>query len=194
MKKLLYNTLSKSTLRSARSPSSESGFSLIELAVIVVIIGVFSAIAAPAWNAFVTRQRIRAVNNQVLQALQTAQAEAKRNKENITVTFDNTEDPPEYQIETQPTQTIDLEGEVPEGEIQLETLDGDGNPANEVTFNYLGSVINKDNPDSPPPLPFKVIVSPFDSTNSPSQRCVIVQTLLGAMRTAEGNDNTTGCG
>ncbi len=78
--------------------SSESGFSLVELAVIVVIIGIFSAIAAPAWDAFVSRQRIRAVNGQVLQALQTAQAEAKRTKQEITVTFDEAVDPPQYQI------------------------------------------------------------------------------------------------
>ncbi|MGD1715471.1 pilus assembly FimT family protein [Dapis sp. BLCC M172] len=63
-----------------KSLKTDAGFSLVELAIVVLIIGILSAIAVPGWNAFITRQRIRTVNSQVLQALQKAQSQAKSKK------------------------------------------------------------------------------------------------------------------
>ncbi|KKD40025.1 pilus assembly FimT family protein [Limnoraphis robusta] len=157
---------------------SESGFSLIELAVIVVMIGIFSAIAAPAWDVFVSRQRVGAVNNQVSQALQSAQAEAKRTKQNVEVTFNfnsPTVDPPTYTLNGVNPQKLDIGGEIQE---EMITLSPD---AAQITFNHIGAVENTN-------VPFKIVVAPAGSTNSSSQRCVIVETILGAMRTAEGSD------
>ncbi len=45
------------------------------------MIGILSAIAAPGWQAFTTGQRLKTVNNQVFQAIKSAQAEAKRKKQ-----------------------------------------------------------------------------------------------------------------
>ncbi|MFZ1028310.1 MAG: transcriptional regulator [Limnoraphis robusta] len=161
---------------------SESGFSLIELAVIVVMIGIFSAIAAPVWDVFVSRQRVGAVNNQVLQALQSAQAEAKRTKQNVEVTFNfnsPTVDPPTYTLNGVNPQKLNIGGEIKEEMITLSPN------AAKITFNHIGAV---DKENTTIILPFKVVVAPAGSTNSSSQRCVIVQTILGAMRTAEGSD------
>jgi type II secretory pathway pseudopilin PulG len=158
---------------------SESGFSLIELAVIVVMIGIFSAIAAPVWDVFVSRQRVGAVNGQVLQALQSAQAEAKRTKQEITVTFDDTVDPPTYTLNGVNPQKLNIGGEIKEEMITLSPN------AAQITFNHIGAVDKENNTII---LPFKVVVAPAGSSNSSSQRCVIVETILGAMRTAEGSD------
>jgi type II secretory pathway pseudopilin PulG len=49
------------------------------LLVIVLLLGILSAIAAPSWLAFINRQRVRTVNDRVLQTLRTAQSEAKAN-------------------------------------------------------------------------------------------------------------------
>ncbi|NJL65366.1 MAG: type II secretion system protein [Methylacidiphilales bacterium] len=48
--------------------------------VVVIIIGILSAIAAPTWLAFTNRQRINKVNDVVLSTLQEAQREAKKLK------------------------------------------------------------------------------------------------------------------
>lgn len=75
LNRLLINRLKKIPVQ------SDQGFSLIELLVVVLMIGILSAIAAPGWQAFTTGQRLKTVNNQVFQAIKSAQAEAKRKKQ-----------------------------------------------------------------------------------------------------------------
>lgn len=74
--------------RDRHQPSSKAaGFSLIELIVVVLIIGVLSAIIAPGWLAFVNRQRVAKVNDGVFSAMQEAQQQAKRTKLSYSVSF-----------------------------------------------------------------------------------------------------------
>ncbi|NET29682.1 Tfp pilus assembly protein FimT/FimU [Okeania sp. SIO1I7] len=176
---------------STKRTSSNAGFSLIELVVIVLILGILSAIVAPGWNAFITRQRIRTVNSQVLQALQKAQSQAKLKKEEGNVEFNTTVDPPTV-IVNSIEQQLNANGEIKAGMVALvvkecETKDADGNCTSykddaddQIQFNYLGAI---DDPIQE--LPFAVSVSTPDDG---LKRCVIIQTLLGGMRTAEGAD------
>ncbi|NEO19258.1 MAG: prepilin-type N-terminal cleavage/methylation domain-containing protein [Moorea sp. SIO1F2] len=70
----------------------DAGFTLLELIVVILLVGILSAIAAPSWLAFVNRQRVNKVNERVLSAIQEAQREAKKKKLSYSVSFRMTED------------------------------------------------------------------------------------------------------
>lgn len=163
-----------------------------------------SAIAAPGWQAFTTGQRIKSVNNQVSQAIKTAQAEAKRNKSDYVLQFEPDKyDPPKYSIykDVKPPlpdadkqwQSLSLDGAIKENMLKIYSQ-ANGTVQNKITFDYLGNVKDpKTLNQSTPPVNtdgFSVVVYPKDSPNS--RNCIIVQTILGATRTAKGTD-AQGC-
>ena len=167
--------------------TSTVGFTMFELMVVVVIIGILSAIAVPGWNAFINNQRTRTVNDGVFRALRSAQSDAKLKKKNITVTFKDDEDPPVVIINNI-AQTLNANGEIKAGIVELATgkcaaddcsNDFTTDKNTNIIFNNQG-VIENDNS-----LPFAVTIAIAEGKGA--KRCVIVQTILGNMRTAEGD-------
>ncbi|QSJ18478.1 type II secretion system protein [Nostoc sp. UHCC 0702] len=71
----------------SQTKQKNDGFSLIELLVVVIMLGVLATIAAPSWFAFVNRQRVNKANDFILSALQEAQREAKKQKLSYSVSF-----------------------------------------------------------------------------------------------------------
>jgi prepilin-type N-terminal cleavage/methylation domain-containing protein len=205
--KLLHNSAAKPSpnFNKTASRKSDGGFTLLELIVIVLILGILSSIAAPSWVAFINRQRVRTVNDRVLQSLRTAQSEAKRTKRDVTIEF-NTKtstppvDPPTVTF-TPPLatggsrQTLNAGGEIKPGTIALSTnatAAGDPDiPQNSIIFDYQGNV-KKLPPSTNPAIPnarFVVTVAPANATpNSSARQCAIVETIIGGMRTAEGTE------
>lgn len=58
----------------------QGGFTLIEVLVVIIIIGVLGSIAAPGWLSFLNQQRVNRANDVVLRALQSTQSEARKTK------------------------------------------------------------------------------------------------------------------
>src|SRR5919199_25028 len=159
--KILHDSAAKPSrnFNKTASRKGDGGFTLLEVLIIVILVGIFASIAAPSWLAFINRQRVRTVNDRVFQSLRLAQSEAKRTKRDIKIEFKSNAsnppvDPPTVTFTPSlatggSTQTLNAGGEIKPGTIKLSAARGG------------------------------------------SKQCVIVETLLGSMRTDEGEFNAT---
>ncbi|MBD2035093.1 type II secretion system protein [Leptolyngbya sp. FACHB-321] len=183
---------------------STAGFTLIETLVVVIMIGVLFAIAAPGWLTFINRQRLGTANERILQTLRTAQAEAKRTQTYREARFDVASDPPRVAVlpltaaaitgtggaavqtlgripDAQVTQWETLgQGEVRSGILTLRTSH---TASNSIIFSPDGAVASTiqatTNPTITDTQPFTVTLA---LRGAPSvKRCVSVRTLLGAV-------------
>jgi prepilin-type N-terminal cleavage/methylation domain-containing protein len=67
--------------------SSNSGFTLVEMLVVIFIIGILSAIAIPSWVSFVNTRRLSVAQDEVYRAMRQAQSQAKKQKLTWQVSF-----------------------------------------------------------------------------------------------------------
>ncbi|MBT9311515.1 pilus assembly FimT family protein [Leptothoe kymatousa] len=162
-----------------RSTSSTAGFSILEMLVIVIMVGILAAIAAPGWLGYLNRQRISRARGELAQALQQAQIDASQQNQTRVVKISSA-NPPQIEISSTPTaagRVIEL-GEQ-NSELNL-TGGGPSGGAASVSFDYKGTVTSGN-------LPFVFSVT-SDNASANNVRCVVVSTLLGNLVQAEGNE------
>ncbi|CDN11614.1 MAG: type II secretion system protein [Richelia sp.] len=183
--------------------SSDNGFTLLEILVVIFMVSVLAANAAPSWLAFVKNQQLNKANELVFAALQEAQREAKKDKRNYSVSFRLNNGVYEYSVDsgTNSWKNFTQELGIPSGEIivgtNLNTANTVTNPATvvfnnlnttkTVTFDQMGALALNN-----PSTVIKIVVAIPQSTNSttPSnnKRCAIVESLLGGMRSAKDDE------
>ncbi|NEQ85203.1 MAG: prepilin-type N-terminal cleavage/methylation domain-containing protein, partial [Moorea sp. SIO2I5] len=132
--------------RLKRKANQDAGFTLLELIVVILLVGILSAIAAPSWLAFVNRQRVNKVNERVLSAIQEAQRQAKNKKLSYSVSFRMSEDEgPEAAVhQTKDNQGVD--DNTPET-FQWQSLVGDLGVKPEQI--WVGTNLTGDNKSGP---------------------------------------------
>lgn len=182
---------------------SAAGFTLLELLVVVVIVTVLGALMAPAWTAFMNRQRVGSARDQVMDVLKSAQSKARTSRTPQVVYFDkNPGGVPQFfvsavdpdnipQVPANPSWQRLGSGEIQPGNLFLET--NSPNPdQGRIVFDSDGAVLESSVNGT---TPFVVWLSAVDITaaTDPQNRCVRVETLLGAMSAADNSGNETPC-
>ena len=72
----------------------QSGFNLVELLIVVAIMGIIMAFAAPSYNNFLKNQAIAATSNEIIATLQAARSEAIKRGLTVNACFKNQENGP----------------------------------------------------------------------------------------------------
>ena len=193
-----------SLLQTIGSQNSSFGFTLLEVLVVIVMIGILSTIAAPSWIAFTSQRKVNAVNDSVMRAIQQAQTEAKKYKRRYSISFKTQDSTPQYTVhlatDTNPTnwQFLAKGSEVKPGQVLLGTnLNNDNNAATSVEYNpssrktivfdYTGNLL----PETDIGEKGLIVSVAMPQTSNGSQpltstiRCVKVITLLGTFQTAK---------
>lgn len=183
------------------STRSTEGFTLLEMLVVIIMIGVMFAIAAPSWVAFLNNQRVNTARNQVFETLRAAQSEAKRTKINRAVVFDNNSNMPRMatipvlgdSIDTPTKSAVQNWQTLGNGEIKPGTIKVNSVPAPasqvfdaSVLFDTYGNVIKTNNTALDTANGYKIVVGVVSSTNP--RRCIAIKTLLGAAQESADAD------
>lgn len=179
---------------------STSGFTLIEVLVVVIIIGILFAIAAPGWEAILSRQRVSSVREQVGQLLRQTQIEARNSRSPRAIVFDNNSDVPRYAtVAYRSDLALDTltnwqefgNGGLQPRTVRLSTNRTTGSLANAIVFDSNGAVAQPPNVVSIAQVtqttPFIVTV---EKAATPAivgtKRCIVIRQLLGAPQLADG--------
>jgi prepilin-type N-terminal cleavage/methylation domain-containing protein len=187
-----------------------AGFTMAEMIVVLLMIGILSVIAAPGWSAFINRQRLNQANGAVASVIQETRLQAKSTKGTYSISFRVEDNIPEYiiypgtNLPADPVwialgDTMTLRSrEVflytnlnPLTEYNTTTADrqivqttlGTGT----ITFDSQG-VLAKKSSGAVSDTPLAIMVAAPVSTNdtaSSVDRCVIIQTLIGGIRIAK---------
>lgn len=171
------------------SNRSTEGFTILEALVVVIIVAVLAAIAAPGWLAFMDRQRMNSVRSDLLETLRRVQSDARQNRTPKVVIVDTAAPIPTLRVGDRGATLatgapIQLgNANIKENYLQLSTeastASGWDATVTSVTFDYEG-IVDSGADD----IPFVITISP---TASGAQRCVVVANLLGSLKTLNGD-------
>jgi prepilin-type N-terminal cleavage/methylation domain-containing protein len=177
-----------STMSKKFNIDSNSGFTLLELLVTLLMVGILSAIALPSWLSFINLRRLNTAQNQVYLAMRQAQSQAKKNKVTWVASFRQQNKLVEwavYGVNQQPSEGMwhQLEsGVYIDDETNLKKISASPQQY-QVSFDYRGQVI--------PQFGRITLIGEYSGQ---AKRCVVVSTILGAVRTGKEHQQADDAG
>lgn len=92
----------------SKSGSHESGFTLIEVLIVIIIIGVIASMAYPSMSAQIANMRINSAKNTIASSIKDAQAQSAILRKPVWIVFTKTDDAPtSITLSTTETPTAD---------------------------------------------------------------------------------------
>ena len=160
---------------------NETGFTLIEILIVVFITGVLAAIVAPSWSAFLNRQRLKMGTEQIYLFLQEGQTKAQQQNRDYRVSFRNNNGMPQaavnLDVDGTPTDANGWEDMINKNNLlTLDLTDGGF-----IVFNY-DATIDEDKSEI---TQGESIVMQITNQGNAVQECVMIQTLLGTLQKAK---------
>lgn len=159
-------------LRSPRSKNN-AGFSLPELLIVMVMVGVLAMIATPSWLGVLNGRRANVVQNDIVQSIRQAQNQAMRQRTPQSFTLTAAANQlPLLQVQGQANERAGGDG-LPANLVTVTTIPNN-NPL-VITYNESGAVATI--PATPTRIQIQV---------GSSRRCISIENLLGTVRTLDG--------
>jgi prepilin-type N-terminal cleavage/methylation domain-containing protein len=172
--------------RGAYWQSRDRGFTLIEILIVIMMVGILTAIAAPSWLSFVTNNRLSASQSRVFSTLKDAQSTAKRGSTTATFVIGNDPTNGAY-IRSGTSQYQYLE----QG-VRVLSVTKTGTSCNlsstiplTITFNSQGIPITVNNCSSFADYPLKITIGVNNSAGL--NRCTSITTILGSVKSGSGS-------
>ena len=162
------NALKSWAWNSLPSGKQETGFTLTEVIVVTVIVGVIGAFTVPNFFSLLNRNRVDQALGEIEGALREAQKGAIRTSRSCTISIDTT------------NKRISNNGANDNCLLTTRNFDSEftlTSSRNTITFSSKGN-ISRD-----PQIP--VIVMSFPDGGSNQQRCVVIENTLGLIRTGD---------
>lgn len=152
--------------------NSDRGFTLVELAVVLIIIGILAAIAAPNFLGLLNRYRVNRATVMTVGAIKEAQRQAMRQRKLCRVNINTTNNV----ISGTPSNCLLSERKIPENIIIRSSIPG---TLPNISFSYRGSTTKMGT----------IVVS---SQNTSLQRCFVISLGTGIARTGVYTGQNTG--
>lgn len=152
--------------------TKDQGFTMIEVIVVLIIIGILSAIMAPSFLSMFNKNKVNDTLEQVRGALREAQREAIRKSKSCAVTLDTTNKKISSPCLVTGDRTLT-------NGVAILTHDLDGTPPS-VTFSMRGSTTNSG-----------LIIVQMSDGSTDKKGCLVISEGPGIMRTGVYNGSTT---
>ncbi len=153
----------------------QSGFTLIEMLVVIIIVGILSTIAVPSWLSFVQTRRLNTAQDQAYRSIREAQSNAKKEKLPWQASFREVNNVVQWAVHPTTVSLANANWNNLDERIQIdsETTGKSTDGSWQAKFDYQGNASSL----------HRLTLSNEDG--SKPKRCVFVSTILGALRTAK---------
>ena len=152
---------------------SNQGFTLLETATVVVVIGILAAISAPSLLGWYNRTKVDSALNEVRGALQQAQREAMRKSKPCTVTLGTSDNPPTVSAVNSSGDSCVINRELQNGVEMSSDIS-----SREIEFNIRGGTGNGG-----------TIVLHMADASTQEKKCIVLSSI-GLMRSGNYSGNT----